>query len=68
MSGAKSVECKCGPNFTCGYCLRIAGPFYGTLDGLPGEPSDAKRARAERYRQYCLGNITAEEFEQANEK
>jgi hypothetical protein len=66
MAGAKSVECRCGPNLTCKHCLQ--NPFYGTLDGLPGEPSQAKRERAERYRQYSLGNLTVEEFERANEK
>jgi hypothetical protein len=28
---ARSVECKCEFNFTCGYCLRNAKPWFYTL-------------------------------------
>jgi hypothetical protein len=31
MSGAKSIECKCTDDFTCGYCLRNAKPWFYTL-------------------------------------
>jgi len=27
---AKSVECKCDPRFTCGYCLRNMKPYFFT--------------------------------------
>jgi hypothetical protein len=28
---AKSAECKCERNFTCGFCLRNAKPCFFTL-------------------------------------
>ena len=28
---SRSVECKCESNFTCGYCLRNAKPYFFTL-------------------------------------
>lgn len=28
---ARSAECKCERNFTCGYCLRNAKPWFFTL-------------------------------------
>jgi hypothetical protein len=28
---AKSIDCKCEHNFTCGYCLRNAPPWFYTL-------------------------------------
>lgn len=56
---ARSVECRCEPNrFTCGYCLQNP-----TLSEFEYQPGVAKRERAERYRQFCLGKITEEEFE-----
>lgn len=30
MSGARSAECQCEYNFTCGYCLRNAKPWHFT--------------------------------------
>ncbi len=27
---ARSIECKCDPRFTCGYCLRNAKPYIFT--------------------------------------
>ena len=30
MSGARSVECVCTYNFTCGYCCRNAKPPHST--------------------------------------
>jgi hypothetical protein len=27
-----NIECKCEPNFTCGYCLRNAKPYFFTPD------------------------------------
>ncbi len=29
---ARSVECECTSNFTCGYCLRNAKPYFFTLE------------------------------------
>lgn len=49
---SRSVECRCEPRFTCGYCLRNAKPYFYTLsDGsriyeLPAflsQPSSTKR-------------------------
>lgn len=31
MAGARSAECKCESNFTCGYCLRNRKPYFYTL-------------------------------------
>jgi len=31
MPKARSIECKCDYNFTCGYCLRNAKPWCWTL-------------------------------------
>jgi len=28
---ARSIECKCDPQFTCGHCLRNAKPWFYTL-------------------------------------
>ncbi len=28
---ARSIECKCDYNFTCGYCLRNAPPWVWTF-------------------------------------
>ena len=28
---ARSIECRCDYNFTCGHCLRNAPPWYYTL-------------------------------------
>lgn len=29
---ARSIECRCEYNFTCGYCLRNAKPYHFTLN------------------------------------
>lgn len=33
---AKSIECKCTYNFTCGYCLKNAKPWHWTASH-PGD-------------------------------
>lgn len=48
----KSIECKCDYNFTCGYCLRNAKPYYYTLSSgeriyqLPAFVSQPKKRDA----------------------
>lgn len=32
---ARSGECRCEQNFTCGYCLRNAKPWFFTADQDP---------------------------------
>lgn len=39
--GARSVECRCDPSFTCGYCLRNAKPWHWT----PSTEADRQRSR-----------------------
>jgi hypothetical protein len=49
---ARSIECKCEYNFTCGYCLRNAAPlhttsynpvFYSAALGFVGEKEESTR-------------------------
>jgi hypothetical protein len=56
---ARSVECKCESNFTCGYCLRNAKPYHFTCDNgtvIMGAPGDLQRsaARDDREAQQAL--------------
>ena len=59
---AKSTNCKCEYNFTCGYCLQNAKLYYFSLsDGsysfqLPAflsQPSEEKRREAREYNESC---------------
>jgi len=52
---ARSIECRCEYNFTCGYCLRNAKPYFTTLSNgsaiyneTPFTDSILRRLAAER--------------------
>lgn len=49
---AKSIECKCESNFTCGYCLRNAKPWHFTCDNgtvIPAVPVDLQKPALNTY-------------------
>jgi hypothetical protein len=66
---ARSVECRCTNNFTCGYCLRNAKPWHYTLsDGSaiipppadftqPAEDLTSRIARARAFLRSCIPDI-----------
>ena len=42
-----NIECRCDPQFTCGYCLRNAKPYFYTLsDGSTIYETTVRRSSA----------------------
>jgi hypothetical protein len=57
---ARSVECKCESNFTCGYCLRNAKPWHFTCSNgvvIPAVPVDLACKREDRDAQQSLADL-----------
>ena len=44
IGGSVSIECKCNPYYTCGYCLRNAKPYFFTpLKDIPMFTTDPNK-------------------------
>lgn len=57
---ARSAECKCERNFTCGYCLRNAKPWHFTCSSgavIPAVPVDLASNRDDRAAQQALAEL-----------